>query len=112
MDKRNESQKQKISYMGRKDMKIEVLFGANTRRIIVHGPSSKIRKRIRCCGNFALMDGHGKTNVSDSGRKVLPLMITSMLIHTIDIEKLLNLEVLGITNFKENKTYTDLEGSV
>ncbi|XP_055950873.1 uncharacterized protein LOC129984959 [Argiope bruennichi] len=111
-----EEMKQKgitISDVGRKDLKIEILIGADVAGALLTGKVHKLENGLVAVESLLGWTVMGRINYYTSESNVsMPSLITSMLVHSSDIENLWKLEALGITDSKENRSDIELQEAV
>lgn len=104
-----------LSDIGKKDLKIEVLIGADIAGTLLTGRVRKLNNGLTAVESLLGWTVMGKMNdniLERNSSLSMSTMITSMLTHSSNIENLWKLEVLGITDPKENKTDAELEETV
>ncbi|KAF8784820.1 hypothetical protein HNY73_010441 [Argiope bruennichi] len=110
MDRRNEIKSITVSDVGRKDLKIEILIGADVAGALLTGKIRKLENRLVAVESLLGCTAMERINYYTSESNVsMPSVITSMLVQSNDIENLLKLEVLGITDSKEYRSDVELQ---
>ncbi|KAF8785821.1 hypothetical protein HNY73_011324 [Argiope bruennichi] len=111
-----EEMKQKgitVSDVGRKDLKIEILIGADVAGALLTGKVHKLENGLVAVESLLGWTVMGRINYYTSESNVsMSSLITSMLVHSSDIENLWKLEALGITDSKENRSDVELQEAV
>jgi len=103
-----------VSDIGRRNLKIEVLIGADVAGALLTGRVHKLENGLTAVESLLGWTVMGKMNDCISERNALSMssITTSMLTHSTDIENLWKLEAIGIADPKENKTDSELEEAV
>ncbi|KAF8772063.1 hypothetical protein HNY73_019409 [Argiope bruennichi] len=107
-----EKMKQKgitVSDVGRKDLKIEILIGADVTGALLTEKVHKLENGLVAVESLLGWTVMGRINYYTLESNVsMSSLITSMLVHSSDIENLWKLEALGITDSKENRSDVEL----